>query len=76
MRWVSSCPISSWSASNAMRISWERKDVDQRLQAIIARIHEKCVTYGYTGDHMDYVRGANIAGFVKVADAMLSYGAM
>ena len=63
-------------SQNAMRISWDRKDVDQRLQQIMASIHEKCVSYGYTGDHMDYVAGANIAGFVKVADAMLSYGAM
>ena len=63
-------------SQNAVRISWEREDVDERLRKIMSRIHAQCVEYGYTGDHMNYVRGANVAGFVKVADALLAYGAM
>lgn len=60
---------------NSMRISWSRDELNQRLRAIMRDIHEKCVRYG-TGDdgHVDYLKGANIAGFVKVADAMLAYG--
>ena len=42
----------------------------------MADIHERCVEYGETGDKVDYVHGANVAGFVKVADAMLAYGVM
>lgn len=59
---------------NSMRLSWTRDEVDQRLQEIMARIHDKCVEYGKNGDYIDYVAGANIGGFVKVADAMLAYG--
>lgn len=61
---------------NAMRLTWSREQVDQRLQEIIREIHGKCVKYGKNGDTIDYVKGANIAGFVKVADAMLAYGAV
>ncbi len=64
-------------SQNALRISWSREEVDSRLKGIMEGIHEKCVTYGDTGkDHINYVTGANIAGFVKVADAMLAYGAV
>jgi len=60
---------------NALRISWSREEVDQRLQAIMRTIHEQCVAYGNSnGEFINYVKGANIAGFVKVADAMLAYG--
>jgi glutamate dehydrogenase (NADP+) len=48
--------------------------VDERLQAIMSDIHNSCVAYGQNGDHVNYEKGANIAGFVKVADAMLAQG--
>ena len=63
-------------AQNAMRLSWTAEEVDRKLQEIIAKIHEQCVQYGVEGEHVDYVKGANIAGFVRVADAMLAYGVM
>ncbi|MCU0971241.1 MAG: glutamate dehydrogenase, partial [Gammaproteobacteria bacterium] len=50
------------------------EEVDMRLQQIMKSIHSNCVRYGKTGDFVDYVRGANVAGFVKVADAMLAQG--
>ena len=59
---------------NAMRLSWSREEVDQRLQDIMRSIHTACVKYGTAGDHVNYVQGANIGGFVKVAEAMLAYG--
>ena len=60
---------------NSMRISWDREELDQRLHGIMAGIHSKCVEFGDTGrNNIDYVRGANIAGFVKVAEAMIAYG--
>jgi glutamate dehydrogenase (NADP+) len=59
---------------NAMRLYWTREDVDERLQHIMRRIHEQCVEYGTRHGHVNYVAGANIAGFKKVADAMLAYG--
>ena len=60
---------------NAGVIKWPREEVDQRLHQIMKSIHANCVQYGksLTG-FVDYVRGANIAGFVKVADAMLAQG--
>ena len=62
-------------SQNSLRLSWSRVEVDQRLQTIMHDIHTKCVEYGRDqSDHIDYVNGANIAGFVKVADAMLAYG--
>ncbi len=62
---------------NAMRLSWSREEVDTRLKEIMVGIHDQCVKYGETADgHVDYVKGANIAGFVKVADAMMAYGVM
>lgn len=62
-------------SQNSMRIAWDRDEVDHRLRAIISRIHETCVHYGQDGDgRVDYVRGANVGGLVKVADAMLAYG--
>lgn len=61
---------------NAMRLTWTREEVDQKLREIMRRIHQKCARYGQEEDYVNYVKGANIAGFVKVADAMLAYGAV
>ena len=62
-------------SQNSLRLSWTREEVDQRLKHIMSDIHESCVQYGKNDDgSIDYVRGANIAGFVKVADAMLAQG--
>ena len=64
-------------SQNALRLSWSRDEVHQRLRQIMTEIHEKCCTYGeHGGGPINYVEGANIAGFVKVADAMLAYGAV
>jgi glutamate dehydrogenase (NADP+) len=59
---------------NAIHLSWTRDDVDQRLQKIMFDIHEQCVQYGKGKGFINYVTGANVGGFVKVADAMLAYG--
>jgi len=61
-------------AQNSLRYSWSREEVDERLQKIMGDIHQSCLNYGAEGDHINYVKGANIAGFVKVADAMLAQG--
>lgn len=62
-------------SQNALRISWSREEVDRRLKTIVQDIHEKCRKEGTEADgFVNYVRGANIAGFRKVADAMLAYG--
>jgi glutamate dehydrogenase (NADP+) len=62
-------------SQNALRMSWTRKEVDEKLKDIMEDIHDSCVKYGKNDDgSIDYVRGANIAGFVKVADAMLAQG--
>jgi len=62
-------------AQNSMRIAWSHEEVDERLQTIMRNIHAQCVKYGQEDDgYVNYVRGANLAGFVKVADAMLAYG--
>jgi len=62
-------------SQNAMRISWTREEVDQRLQEIMRGIHNACVQYGEREDgSFSYVDGANVAGFVKVADAMQAQG--
>ena len=62
-------------SQNALRISWSLDQVDEKLQEIMKKIHESCVAYGSDGNgYVNYVKGANIAGFVKVADAMLAYG--
>ncbi len=59
---------------NAGVTRWTHEEVDHKLQQIMAEIHDACLQYGSDGDFVDYVRGANIAGFVKVADAMLAQG--
>ena len=62
-------------SQNSLRLSWTREEVDQKLHAIMVSIHEACVKYGKDKDgHVDYVKGANVAGFVKVADAMIDQG--
>jgi glutamate dehydrogenase (NADP+) len=61
-------------AQNSMRIKWTHEEVEQRLLHIMKNIHSQCVKYGSNGDVVDYVKGANIAGFVKVADTMLHHG--
>ncbi len=62
-------------SQNALRIAWSAEEVDRRLQEMMKGIHDKCVDYGREDDgYINYVNGANIAGFVKVADAMLAYG--
>jgi glutamate dehydrogenase (NADP+) len=60
---------------NSMRLSWTREEVDAKLHNIMKSIHEQCVKYGTDENgHVDYVKGANVAGFVKVADAMIDQG--
>ena len=62
-------------AQNSQRLNWSRKEVDNKLKQIMKEIHENCVKHGQTNDgYVDYVKGANIAGFVKVGDAMLDQG--
>ncbi len=62
-------------SQNSLRLSWSAEEVDQRLHGIMVSIHEACVKYGKDADGtVDYVKGANIAGFVKVADSMIDQG--
>lgn len=61
-------------AQNSLRYSWTRDEVDQRLQHIMKDIHQACASYGKGKEGINYEKGANIAGFVKVADAMLAQG--
>lgn len=61
---------------NSMRLSWSRDELNQRLRDIMADIHASCVEYGQGKDRVDYMKGANIAAFVKLADAISAYGVM
>ena len=61
-------------SQNSMRLNWSREEVDKKLHDIMKSIHNACVTHGKEGDFTNYVKGANIAGFIKVADAMLDQG--
>ena len=61
-------------SQNAMHISWGADEVDQRLHHIMRSIHEQCITYGQEDGYINYVKGANIAGFMKVAHAMMNQG--
>ena len=65
-------------SQNAMRISWTKEEVNDRLLKIMNDIHQKCVLHGpeLSNGNVDYVSGANIAGFIKIADAMVAYGAV
>jgi len=61
-------------SQNSLRMNWTRKEVDSKLKNIMNDIHSQCVEHGKDGDFVNYVKGANIAGFFKVADAMLDQG--
>jgi glutamate dehydrogenase (NADP+) len=62
-------------SQNSLRIEWTAEEVDRILKKIMTDIHSSCVKYGTQEDgYVDYVKGANVAGFVKVADAMLAQG--
>ena len=61
-------------SQNSIRMNWTREEVDTKLNTIMNDIHSQCVEHGKEGDYVNYVKGANIAGFLKVADAMLDQG--
>jgi glutamate dehydrogenase (NADP+) len=61
-------------SQNSLRLSWTRDEVDKRLHDIMRNIHATCIKYGRDGDYVNYMKGANIGGFVKIADAMLAQG--
>jgi len=61
-------------SQNSLRLSWTAEEVDEKLHNIMVSIHEACVAYGTSNGYTDYVKGANIAGFVKVADSMIDQG--
>ena len=61
-------------SQNSMRINWDRDEVDKKLKNIMKNIHSACLNYGQEKERVNYVKGANIAGFIKVADAMLDQG--
>ena len=61
-------------SQNSLRMNWTREEVDTKLKTIMNDIHSQCVEHGKDGDYINYVKGANIAGFLKVADAMLDQG--
>ena len=61
-------------SQNNIRLSWTREEVDQRLHHIMKDIHKQCNAYGTEGDYVNYIKGANIGGFIKVADAMIDQG--
>ncbi|MDD4857442.1 MAG: NADP-specific glutamate dehydrogenase [Candidatus Krumholzibacteria bacterium] len=61
-------------SQNSLRLSWSREEVDQRLHGIMQAIHAQCVEHGKEGNFINYVNGANIAGFIKVADSMIDQG--
>ena len=61
-------------SQNSLRLSWTREEVDEKLKGIMKAIHEQCVEHGKEGDYVNYVKGANIAGFMKVADSMIDQG--
>ncbi len=59
---------------NSIRMAWTSEELEKKLHDIMVNIHAQCAKYGYTDGYTNYVKGANIAGFIKVADAMLAYG--
>ncbi len=61
-------------SQNSMRLNWTREEVDAKLHQIMKDIHAACVKYGTDGDYVDYVKGANIAGFIRIAGSMLDQG--
>ena len=61
-------------SQNSIFASWSREEVDNKLKNIMKSIHQQCVTHGTENDYINYIRGANVAGFIKVADSMLDQG--
>ncbi len=61
-------------SQNSLRMYWSSKEVDEKLKLIMSQIHDACVKYGKNGDYIDYVKGANIAAFYKIADSMIDQG--
>ena len=61
-------------SQNSMFTSWSREEIDLKLKNIMKNIHQQCVKYGSSDNYINYIKGANIAGFIKVADAMLDQG--
>ena len=61
-------------SQNSLRMSWTSEEVDTKLHDIMTSIHAACVKYGSNGSYVDYVKGANVAGFIKVAEAMIAQG--
>jgi len=61
-------------SQNSMRINWSAEEVDNKLNEIMKNIHSQCVQHGKKGSKVDYITGANIGGFIKVANAMLDQG--
>jgi glutamate dehydrogenase (NADP+) len=61
-------------SQNSLRVSWGREEVDRRLHGIMSEIHRQCAEWGTSNGAVDYVKGANLAGFKRIADAMLAYG--
>jgi glutamate dehydrogenase (NADP+) len=61
-------------AQNSLYLAWTRSDVDSRLKEIMAQVHDQCVRWGRQDGRVNYLKGANIGGFIKVADAMLALG--
>ena len=63
-------------SQNSLKLAWSREEVDEKLHNIMKNIHSSCVKYGKEGNYINYVKGSNIAGFVKVADAMIDQGVL
>ena len=61
-------------SQNSARIAWTEEELEKLLRDTMKSIHDRCVEYGQEKGHVDYLKGANIAGFIKVADAMLQFG--
>ena len=61
-------------SQNSMRLNWNSEEVDSKLNEIMKNIHDQCVKYGKNENKIDYIKGANIGGFIKVANAMLDQG--
>ena len=61
-------------SQNSMRLNWSRNEVDQKLNQIMKSIHQQCIEHGTADNYTNYVKGANIAGFIKVANAMIDQG--
>ncbi len=59
---------------NTIRMAWGQEDIDLLLRGTMSDIHQQCINYGAEEGYINYVKGANLAGFIKVANAMLAYG--